>query len=117
MPGWLRHVSTRARLSGRSGKAPRMAKQLGKSRTVLKAISVELESQPGGWITAASTPPSSMRPTASSVVDGARAHVAGQAAAPKVDLSIHDAHHASPPSYLQARFGRRGPSPATACSA
>jgi hypothetical protein len=69
MPGWLRHVS-RARLSGElRGKAPRMAKRPGKSRTALKAISVELGSQPGGWITAASTPPSSMRPTASSVVN------------------------------------------------
>ena len=70
MPGWVRHVSTRARLSGElSGKAPRMAKRPGKSRTALKAISVELGSQPGGWITAASTPPSSMRLTASSVVN------------------------------------------------
>ena len=68
MPGWLRHVSTSARLSGGlSGKAPRMAKRPGKSRTALKAISVDLGSQPGGWITAASTPPSSMRPKASSV--------------------------------------------------
>src|SRR5262245_30035 len=70
MPGWLRHFSTRASLSGElSGNAPRMANRPGKSRTALKAISVEPGSQPGGWITAASTPPSSMRPTASSVAN------------------------------------------------
>ena len=54
MPGWLRHFSTRARLSGElSGKEPRIAKRPGTSRTAVKAISVELGSQPGGWITAA----------------------------------------------------------------
>jgi len=49
MPGWERHVSTSARLSGElSGEAPRTAKRPGKSRTALNAISVELGSQLGG---------------------------------------------------------------------
>src|SRR5262252_6917628 len=61
MPGRLFQPAIRARLSGRSrGKFPRIASRLGCWRAASIANSLELGSHPGGWITAASTPASSI---------------------------------------------------------
>src|SRR5262245_18546723 len=120
MPGWLRHFSTRPRLSGWfSGKEPRIAKRPGKSRTALKAISVGLGSQPGGWITAAFDP--ALVHQTHGLLGGeggdlAMGHVARQAAAPEMDLSIHDAHHASTSlSRATARSGLDNSNPRWRC--
>src|SRR6516225_10472395 len=57
------------RLSGRSsGQLPRIAKRLGCWRTASTASALALGSHPGGWITAAVTPASSISLSASSAL-------------------------------------------------
>ena len=67
MSGWLSHDVGLARVSSglSSGSDPMMAKRLGQPHTASKAIWVDLGSQLGGWMTAPSTPASSIRSTAS----------------------------------------------------
>src|SRR5438093_787274 len=58
-----------ARRSGRSsGKLARIARRLGCWRAASTASALELGSHPGGWITAALTPPSSISLSTSSAV-------------------------------------------------
>src|SRR4029450_10918627 len=102
MPGWRRHVSTSARLSGEfSGKAPRAAKRAGKSWPRLEGhvgrLGVPARRMDHGGVDTA------LVHEAHGLLGGERGdlamgHVAGQPAAPEMDLSIHDAHHASPRS-------------------
>src|SRR3979409_2501035 len=61
MPGRLFQSATRLRLSGlSSGKLPRIAKRVGDFWPPASATPRELGSQPGGWSSAASTPPASI---------------------------------------------------------
>jgi hypothetical protein len=59
MPGRLFQPSINDRLSGLSnGKCPKIANRFGYRRAASTATSTSLGSHPGGWSTAASTPPS-----------------------------------------------------------
>src|SRR5262249_37973329 len=71
MPGWLRQPWISLRLSEFcSGKLPMMAKRPGCFFTASIATAFALGSQPaGGWISAASTPPSSISFRSSSEVN------------------------------------------------
>src|ERR1700674_3732269 len=61
MPGRLFQPATRLRLSGlSSGKLPRIPKRFGYLAAAASATAPELGSQPGGWISAAFTPPASI---------------------------------------------------------
>src|SRR5690348_6284055 len=69
MPGRLSHPAIRSRLSGLSGgKLPRIAKRFGYFCAAASAITPEFGSQPGGWISAASTPAASISFRQSSAV-------------------------------------------------
>src|SRR6202158_2186771 len=61
MPGRLFQPATRLWLSGlSSGKLPRIPKRFGYLAAAASATAPELGSQPGGWISAALTPPASI---------------------------------------------------------
>jgi hypothetical protein len=103
MPGWLLQVATSARLSGwSSGNAPMIANRPDEVCTAANAIAVAPGSQPGRWMTAASTRPIHQ---ADGLLSGKRRdltmrQIARKAAAPDVDLGINDLHRVLSSRYV-----------------